>query len=146
MPVTISKKNLRIFLFIISNWLSEAGKFKFKMEVQWEGWFSLNAASRKKVCFVAKLHIKLNILGLLFSICLWTRKFRIIQQLLFPFHCVGDDQSWSFTFNHVQRYAWRRLLTQSPVPVNWVCLSVFWRESTTLQMEIQVGCIYDKPS
>lgn len=146
MPETISK-NLRIFLFIISNWLSEIGKFKLKMEVQREGCFSLNIArGKKKVCLMAKLHIKLNILGLLFSICLWTRKFRIIRQLLFPFHCVGDDQSWSFTFNHIQHYAWRKLLTQSSVPMNWVCLSVFWRKSTTLQMEIQVGCIYDKPS
>ena len=48
MPETISK-NLRIFLFIVSNWLSEIGKFKLKMEVQWEGCFSLNITREKSL-------------------------------------------------------------------------------------------------
>ena len=146
MPETISKKKIRIFPFIINNWLSEIGMLKSKMEVAMREMLLIKHWKGKKVCLVAKLHIKLNILNLLFSICLWTRKFRIIQQLLFPFHCVSDDQIWSFTFNHMWHYAWRKPLTQSSVPENWVCLSVFWRKSTMLQMEIQVGCIYDKLS
>lgn len=44
--------------------------------------FLVKHCKGKKVCLVAKLHIKLNILDLLFSICLWTRKFRIIGQLI----------------------------------------------------------------
>lgn len=146
MPATISK-NLRIFPLIISNWLLEMEKFIPKMKVQWEGCFSLNIARRKKkVCLMAKLHIKWNVLGSLFSICLWTRTFRIIRQLSFPPRCVGDDQSWPFTFSHIEHCAWGKLFTQSSVPVNWACLSAFWGRSTRLQMEIQVGHIYNKPS
>lgn len=88
-------------------------------------------------CIVSNLYTIHSLFSYLFSICLGTRKFRTTQQ-----SGVSDDQSWPFAFGHVV-FGLEDTLKQLSAPVNCVCLSVFWREPPTLQMEMQVGCIYD---